>query len=196
MQPHPAPRYFRAYTPHTVTEPHPSARRAELLAAAYDYVLANGVADLSLRPLAASTGTSPRVLLYLFGSKDGLVREILAHARAEQRAMVRARLASGDDPVDALWSWLSAPGQRSTVRLFVEAYARSLHPDPGPWQGFAQDSVSEWLELLGEPKVPSTLHLALLRGLLLDLLATGEVDRVDAAYREFRAVIPKATPDR
>ena len=195
MQPWPASEYFRAYTPHTVTEPNPSARRAELLVAAYDYVLANGVADLSLRPLAASTGTSPRVLLYLFGSKDGLVREILAHARTEQRCVVRARLAGGD-PVDALWSWLSAPGQRPTVRLFLEAYARSLHPDPGPWRGFAQDSVSEWLELLGESGVSPTLHLAVLRGLLLDLLATGEVDRVDAAYREFRAVILRATPER
>jgi AcrR family transcriptional regulator len=198
VQPWPAPEYFRAYTPHTVTEPHPSARRAALLAAAYEYVLANGMADLSLRPLAASTGTSPRVLLYLFGSKDGLVREILAHARTEQREMLRAGLAAGGDPVDALWSWLSAPEQRSTIRLFVEAYARSLHPDPGPWRGFARDSVSEWLESLGELGVSSTLHLALLRGLLFDLLATGEVGRVNAAYREFRAVIPnsRATPDR
>lgn len=167
-----------------MTEPAPSARRAELLAAAYEYVLVNGVAELSLRPLAASTGTSPRVLLYLFGSKDGLVREILAHARAEQRAMVRAHLAHGDDPLDALWAWLSAPEQRATVRLFVEAYARSLHADPGPWQGFAQDSVAEWLGLLA---APATLNLAVLRGLLLDLLATGEEERVHAAYRVFRS---------
>lgn len=175
-----------------MTEPTPSARRQQLLEAAYHYVLANGAADMSLRPLAASTGTSPRVLLYLFGSKDELVREILDRARAEQREMMRAALAEppAGDPVGRLWTWLSAPEQRATIRLFVEAYALSLHPDPGPWQGFAETSVEEWLELLA-PVLPAepapTLHLAVLRGLLLDLLATGDLDRVNAAYRLFHA---------
>lgn len=173
--------------------PAPSARRLELLDAAYRYVLANGVADVSLRPLAASTGTSPRVLLYLFGSKDGLVEEILARARGEQLEMVRAALAgrpSRRDPADQLWAWLSAPEQRDTIRLFVEAYARSLHPESGPWKGFAESSVDEWLEVLAEvepsPRPARTLHLAVLRGLLLDLLATGDLDRVTAAYRLYR----------
>lgn len=69
-----------------------SARRAELLALAYDYVLERGLAGPSLRPLAAATGTSPRVLLYLLDSKEGLVRELLARAREGQLALVRARL--------------------------------------------------------------------------------------------------------
>jgi AcrR family transcriptional regulator len=188
-----------------------SPRREALLELAYRYVLANGATDLSLRPLAASTGTSPRVLLYLFGSKDGLVREILARARAEQTEMLRAAVAVPDresdsdgdgDPgsardgsasLDRLWSWLSAPEQRDTVRLFVEAYARSLHPDPGPWDRFAQTSVEEWLQLFDEltpaPAAARTLTLAVLRGLLHDLLATGDLDRVDAAYRRYRASI-------
>lgn len=173
----------------------PSARREELLEAAYQYVLANGATDISLRPLAASTGTSPRVLLYLFGNKDGLVREILAHARAEQRHMVRSIVVDSRSKgrllpaADRLWQWLSTPEQRDVIRLFVEAYARSLHPEPGPWEGFAQASVDEWLDLLADVEQSSTartLHLAVLRGLLLDLLATGDLDRVNAAYRLHR----------
>lgn len=181
----------------------PSARRQELLEAAYRYVLANGATDMSLRPLASSTGTSPRVLLFLFGSKDGLVREILAHARAEQRDMIRSVVSeashqanSRDDMLlasDRLWDWLSAPEQRDTIRLFVEAYSRSLHPEPGPWEGFAQSSVDDWLDLLAEiypATAPErTLHLAVLRGLLLDLLATGDVDRVHAAYEIHRQAL-------
>ena len=46
-----------------------SARKQELLEAAYQYVLGNGLADMSLRPLAKEIGSSPRVLLFLFGSK-------------------------------------------------------------------------------------------------------------------------------
>jgi AcrR family transcriptional regulator len=50
-----------------------SPRRVQLLDAAYAYTLEHGLAGVSLRPLAGATGTSPRVLLYLFGSKDELV---------------------------------------------------------------------------------------------------------------------------
>jgi AcrR family transcriptional regulator len=50
----------------------PSARRTALLEAAYLYALEHGVVDLSLRPLAAAIGSSPWVLMFLFGNKDGL----------------------------------------------------------------------------------------------------------------------------
>ena len=54
-----------------------SPRKQELLDRAYEYVLENGLTDLSLRPLAQAVGSSPRVLLYLFGSKDELTRALL-----------------------------------------------------------------------------------------------------------------------
>src|SRR5262245_37270234 len=69
-------------------DPEASPRKRELLAATLAYAAANNLADLSLRPLAAAIGSSPRVLLYLFGSKEGLIREVLAAARAEQLALV------------------------------------------------------------------------------------------------------------
>ena len=74
-----------------------SARRRELLDAAYRYVLDHGLADLSLRPLAAAIGSSPRVLLFLFGSKDGLVAALLARARAEELAVLEQRAARRGD---------------------------------------------------------------------------------------------------
>ena len=61
-----------------------SARREELLERAYGYALEHGLASLSLRPLAEAIGSSPRVLLFLFGSKDGLVRALLERARADE----------------------------------------------------------------------------------------------------------------
>ena len=210
--------------------PHSSPRRAELLDACYAYVLRHGLIGLSLRPLAAATGTSPRVLLYLFGSKDGLVRELLARARKEQVALVAAALgpaadtrgadgvqgadgergengenaargergedARADDAdgfevlVDRLWSYLSAPEQRAAVRLTYEAFLLSLSHDPGPWLGFAAEAAREWLGLLvaAQPGTPhpraearATRALALVRGLLLDLLACDDPRRVGAA---------------
>jgi len=172
-----------------------SPRRAELLDACYGYLLEHGLSGLSLRPLAAATGTSPRVLLFLFGSKEHLVRELLARARREQLALVAGSLdpdARGGFEVltDRLWTLLSAPEQRAMVRLTYEAFLRSVSRDPGPWQGFAAETARDWLELLiaAQPDTPraaaeatATRAMALIRGLLLDLLAAEDPGRVTAA---------------
>lgn len=172
-----------------------SPRRDELLERAYRYALDHGVADLSLRPLAAAVGSSPRVLLFLFGSKAGLVQALLARARRDELALLdRARVAGagGRDPVavaSELWDWLAAEEHRALLKLWVEGYARSLIDSDGPWAGFAAATVADWLELLGEvtgDAAEHTLILAVLRGGLLDLLATGDLQRVSAAVnRQF-----------
>jgi AcrR family transcriptional regulator len=182
-----------------------SPRREELLERAYDYALEHGVADMSLRPLAAAVGSSPRVLLFLFGSKAGLVQALLGRARREELALLeRSRAAATADRGLAavaaeLWSWLSAEEHRGLLKLWVEGYARSLiDQDQGPWAGFARATVADWLELLGE--VPGdaterTLILAVLRGAILDLLATGELERVTAAVeRQLEFLRPSPEP--
>ena len=172
-----------------------TGRREELLEKAYEFVLEHGLADLSLRPLAREIGSSPRVLLYLFGSKEGLVRELLARARQDELAALGRIEGEGLDAVTAtLWEWLSAPERRALLTLWVEAYARSLVDPDGPWGGFARQTVDDWLAVLAKAQPPAvrrtkggeaarTRALALLRGGLLDLLATGEGARVGSAVR-------------
>ena len=149
-----------------------SAREVELLERSYAYVLEHGLSDLSLRPLAAAIGSSPRVLLFLFGSKDELVRRLLARAREDEL----------DGPVDVhrVWAWLSDPAHAGLLRLWTEAYARSLVDPAGPWGDFARATVADWLGILGDEPEPTAV-LALLRGAMLDLLATGDRKRVDRA---------------
>ena len=181
----------------------PSARQVELLDRAYRYVLEHGIGELSLRPLAAEIGSSPRVLLYLFESKEGLIRALLARARADELALLRqADLPAGALPAVAksLWSWLAAEEHRALLRLWVESYARSLVDPSGPWGGFAQSTVDDWLGVLAATQSPSrrrsaageaerTLVLSVLRGALLDLLATGNAKRTTSAVTRFLAVI-------
>jgi AcrR family transcriptional regulator len=175
----------------------PTARRDELLELAYAYVLEHGLADMSLRPLARAIGSSPRVLLFLFGSKDGLVRALLARARADELEMLeqlRGTPASRDAVGLAaeIWTWLADERHRGLLTLWVERYARSLLDDDGPWADFARGTVDDWLELLAAAQpaherdtrageAQRTLILAVLRGALLDLLATGDVERTTAA---------------
>ena len=174
----------------------PSPRREELLERAYRYALEHGLAELSLRPLAAAIGSSPRVLLFLFGSKDGLVRALLARARADELALLRTRLDGRQTDLASVvrttWDWLVAASHRPLLTLWLEAYARSLVEPDGSWSDFARQTVADWLEVLAAAQDPlrrgsdrgvaeRTLALAVLRGALLDLLATGEVERVTAA---------------
>jgi AcrR family transcriptional regulator len=174
----------------------PSARRAELLEAAYGYVLANGLADMSLRPLAAAIGSSPRVLLLLFESKDELIRSLLARARADEMTLVADLRGAGGSGLPAVtaavWQWLAAPEHRAVLRLWAEAYARSLTDPHGPWAGFARATVQDWLDVLTgaserADRTEATLALAVLRGALLDLLATGDRDRTTAAVHSYLA---------
>jgi len=179
----------------TAADDSPSARQVELLEAAYAYVLRHGLADVSLRPLAAEIGSSPRVLLFLFGSKDGLVRALLARARADEVGLL-AGIAATDlaEAADEVWTWLADTEHRPLLRLWVEAYSRSLVDGDGAWAGFAAATVADWLAVLAahQPEAERatdaglarrTAVLAVLRGGLLDLLATGDEQRVTAAVR-------------
>jgi AcrR family transcriptional regulator len=178
----------------------PSARQVELLERAYAYAIMQGSSELSLRPLATSIGSSPRVLLYLFGSKDGLIRALLARARTDELALLsRLRRTAGTaglaEIAAATWSWLAAPEHRQLLTLWLDGYARSLTEPTGPWANFANATVSDWLTLLADAQPPAfrhteaglterTLVLAVLRGALLDLLATGEVNRISRAVHQ------------
>ena len=172
-----------------------------MLERAYAYSLTHGLADLSLRPLAAEIGSSPRVLLFLFGSKDGLIRALLARARSDELALLTALTAQYDDQPPGLevvarelWTWLAADEHRPLMKLWVEAYGRSLVAPDGPWADFARSTVDDWLELLASVQPAAerrtsrgrarrTGVLAILRGALLDLLATGDTDRTTAAVK-------------
>jgi len=183
-----------------------SPRREELLDLAYRHVVAHGLFDLSLRPLAGAIGSSPRVLLYLFGSKSGLIRAILLRARHDELAAIssiRAERASSDLATAAIevWKWLAAPEHRNVLKLWVEVYGLSLVEPGGPWAGFAENTVKDWLDLLASQQPPRrrlsrgglterTAVLALLRGAMLDLIATGDSERTTHAVESrMRAIV-------
>jgi AcrR family transcriptional regulator len=196
----------------TAVDQPPSPRKEELLELAYRYVLEHGLADMSLRPLADAVGSSPRVLLFLFGSKDGLVRALLSRARAEELALLqvaRGQGAAADlaEFARRVWAWLAAPEHRALLTLWIEGYGRALVEPDGPWAGFARRTVEDWLDVLADLQPPArrrsragaaerTLVLAVLRGALLDLLATGDIDRTTAAVTTCLRAVHRGPRDR
>jgi len=159
---------------------------------AVDYVMTHGIGDLALRPLAKALKTNARMLIYHFGSREGLMRQILAGLRDREAARVGHWIKSGSKPRTMpqflRWYWrrVSAPQACSAVRLVFELYALALR-NPRDYPGVLEDPLAFWPKLVHAIGIQSevdeteaTLLLAALRGLLLDLCATSDRRRTGA----------------
>lgn len=168
------------------TAAHPG-RRDELREAALAHVREHGWTDLSLRGLAAALGTSHRMLIHHFGSKDQLLIE-LVEAMEQREREAAAELGDTSDPVASLratWSRVADPALAPHERLFFELYGQALQGRQ-PAASLLPGLVHDWLALVPESQRDLTrLSLAVVRGLLADLLATGERAEVDAAMALF-----------
>ena len=172
--------------------------RDKLLAATVAHVAREGFSELSLRTLADAIGTSHRMLIYHFGSKEGLLGEVVAAVEANQRAVLEALAASHQPPREALlafWRDVASEEKREHVRLFFEIVASALAGRPGT-EGLRESLVEPWIEVVSRqgvlaglsPEVAraqARLGMAVTRGLLIDLLATGDREGVDAAMTLF-----------
>jgi AcrR family transcriptional regulator len=162
------------------------------------YLTRHGLAELSLRPLARAVGSSPRVLLYYFGSKDRLVMRVLAELRRRQWADIEL-LPSGRlaEDLRAVWQQLAAPDSVRRFRLFFEAFGIAMRK-PRAYRQFLHAVVEDWLDMIADPLVESgasaesarataTIVVAGMRGYMLDLCATGDRARIDRAVRAWTA---------
>jgi AcrR family transcriptional regulator len=156
------------------------------------YVRAEGLGDLSLRQLAEAIGTSHRMLLYHFGSREGLLAALVDQIEAEERTATAPLLRDLTDEVGTfrtIWNRLRAPKRAAEERLFFELAAMAAQRRPGT-ENFAENFVAPWLVVVaaagGDP-VQTRLDVATLRGLLLDLLVTGDRKAVDRAFERYLA---------
>ena len=172
------------------------AHRSALLERVVDYAQEHGIAELSLRPLGEAVGASPRTLLYYIKSKDDMLAEALAHARARQQALFASLMIADEDSHGTvcreIWRLLSSDDARPAFRMFFEIYGIALH-DRTRFPGFLDRAVEEWLAFLElaplrrgcspeRARAIATVTLAMFRGLLLDLAASGDRARVDRAF--------------
>ena len=173
--------------------------REELLDRVIAHVAATGLADQSLRELAAGAGTSHRMLIYHFGSRAGLVAAIAARIEADQRGALADLAAEASDAADLqrqLWARVSDPAIAPFVRLFFDVLGLALAGREGTEQ-FRGALVEPWLEaataaaeaVSAEPRRDDLrLGMAVSRGLLIDVLATGDVAGATAAHERFIAL--------
>jgi AcrR family transcriptional regulator len=176
-------------------------RRAELLDAVVDYAVERGLSEVSWRPVSAALGISPTALVHYFGSKEQMLVAILGRLR--ERILAATSDWPGEQPglataARAAWTRTSDPSRESEFRLFFAVYGRALQA-PQQFAEFLDRVVAEWMNVLVDAQGPgtdrataartATLVIATIRGLLLDLLATGDRARVQDAAETFLATL-------
>ena len=183
-----------------------TSARERLLAAAVEHVSQHGVGEISLRGLATALGTSHRMLIYHFGSREALLIEVIRTVEEQQRMALAAILEDAEMPpaeiMRRMWARVADPALWPNERLFFEVYAQALQGSPHALP-LLDGIVDAWVEPLaalvapGRPKdearAEARLGVAVVRGLLLDLLATGDREAVDAAMERYISAIAPAS---
>lgn len=167
-------------------------RRAELVAAALGHLARHGLTGFSLRALAAELGTSARMLVHYFGTREELLSRALAEHRRQALDLLRAQ-AQGDLAEDAARSWrlLSDPERSDHYVVMFQVLAAALTPD-SRYRSIARGVVQDWIDAVtthlvahGEDPasaaVKATVLASGLKGIALDLLVTGDRDRCAGA---------------
>jgi AcrR family transcriptional regulator len=157
-------------------------RRAEWTEGATRYVLEHGLIGLSLRPLAAALGTSDRMLLYHFGTKDALVAAVLRTSNDWSVAQVRDLPPSADlrAAVHDLWTAMRDPQLDRCSRIYVEAAALGLLGEE-PYASVVREANERWTESMVDHLVRSGVRRP---------LARRAVRVIDAAFMGFQLDLP------
>jgi AcrR family transcriptional regulator len=175
-----------------------SQARDRLLHAAVEHAVDQGIVDLSLREIAAAIGTSHRMLIYHFGSREGLLVAVVREVeRRERERLGTAPLSVAD--ARRRWAHLADPSLRAQERLFFEIYAHALLGRPGT-EGFLDEVIEGWTTPVralliaagidqDDAEGLARLGLAVTRGLLLDLLATGDLAGTTRAFDLFTQLL-------
>nr|WP_237380875.1 TetR/AcrR family transcriptional regulator [Cupriavidus sp. SW-Y-13] len=170
-----------------------------MLDAATAHVLQNGLGDLSLRSVADALDTSHRMLIYYFGSADGFWQALLFRVRhAEQQAREKL-VVEGLDAETAMvtaWDRYSASNYLPIMQLLFEIYGRAIR-DRERFKGFLDDVIGSWTAVIAErlqqvmkidadeARLFARVEVATIRGLLLDLITTGDRQGTTAALKYF-----------
>lgn len=176
-------------------------RRQELLDRIVEYLAANGLAQATLRPMAASLDVSINRLVHHFGSKEELLTAALARALDKQLAVQRNWLRKSPRLTQAelyrkWWRWMNAdPANLALVRLNYEAatldasvtgIAGEVRADQiGVWRHDTEQRLEAEGMSRDRAEAEASLIKATFTGLVMDLFATGDRRRLTTAMNDF-----------
>jgi AcrR family transcriptional regulator len=169
-------------------------RRRQVLDALIEEFANGGIGDRSLREVAGAIGTSHRMLLHHFGSREDLLLAVVEEVERRQMGLLSETPTDAAAGFAAMWADVHRPELRRLECLFFECYARGVQGE-NPFARMLPDAVTGWLsavEAAADGPTDSALArlgLAVTRGLLLDLVATNDEAAVDAAATAFVSLL-------
>lgn len=182
---------------------------SEMLERMAEHVLVHGLTQATLRPLARAAGTSDRMLIYHFGTKDGVIAALLDHLARRFTAILDAMplpaQASAADLVAAVLPLMQGPVGRPYATLFLEVVAGSARGNPAFQAATARilAHFQGWIAArIPPPDGPApnagdmaAFALAAVEGMLV-LSASGSEGKglVAAALAGLRASMPPSDP--
>ena len=176
--------------------------REEILGKVISAMSKNGLNNLSLRDLAKEIDVSARMLIYYFESYDALINELFIHLSLRHKAILKKLLLEkkGKPFAEVLQSFIEtmySPENKKTLLLFMELYTKALR-NTGEHTSFFNEVLYNWIsevETMIAPKygnnskVYATMIMSFYRGLMLDWLASKDVERIYEANKAFTALI-------
>jgi AcrR family transcriptional regulator len=176
-------------------------RRQELLDRIVQYLAAHGLAQATLRPMAASLGVSINRLVHHFGSKEELLAAALRRATDIQTEVQNAWLGrnpnlTAPELYRKWWRWLNESSSNlALVRLNYEAAALDTSIT-GLSGAVRAEQIGVWRQVLevrleqqglghAAAAMEASLAKASFTGLVMDLLATGDRRRLNSAFAEW-----------
>jgi AcrR family transcriptional regulator len=179
-----------------MNRPKDPALRQKLLERAVQYVLRHGVGGLSLRPMATDIGTTARMLMHHFGSKEALVADVLVaieHGFVQRTASYIGEDRSVSFTLNRMWSETAAPAMDSALRAMFEVWGQAL-VRPSRYESFLESLTEPWIDMLrrrfehaghkaADAAILATLAVGAFQGLQLVRLTSGDGARSAAALK-------------
>lgn len=143
----------------------PESRKTRLVEALGAHLLRAGLGSATLRPMARAIGTSDRMLLYYFPTKEALLAEVLVHVSRAMKQSLDALRPPGPLPPDVLLAHfrgllLSEP-MRLHRALFLEIAARAARGEAG-FRAIGQQIAAGFLDwIAGQLDLPDPAARAL-----------------------------------
>ena len=178
-----------------------STRKALLLESLIAYLVRRGVADLSLRPMAAAVGTSARLLIFHFGSKERLLLEVLDEMQTRLQRSLSDLLdeprPARSAPLRRFWDWALKDANFAQLRVLYQLHILAAQ-DHKTYGRFLKRNSLNWLDSVQAVLKPAqrspalaTLIVGVFDGLFIEVMSTGDRRRPSAAIDEFIAMARK-----
>jgi AcrR family transcriptional regulator len=183
-----------------------ASRKEALLEDLIAYLVKRGVADLSLRPMAEAVGTSARLLIFHFGSKERLLSDVLERMQAYlQRSLgelLHLEHAADRAPLRLFWDWALKDANFAQLCVVYQLQVLAAQ-DPKTYGKYLKKNSLHWLETIQSVLKPSqrspalaTLIAAVFDGLFIEVMSTGDRRRASAALDEFIVMARRHTKVR